>query len=168
MVKTELVDDILVPHSPGSYSGHSSLFLLGMDPEIEEISQKDYNEGTPRLYTNCLTIYLPLMGTNKDISTETKRHVINMCCNIGCKQADITAHLTVVERGRSEVDAASNRGVEEESNGDYFPFLQPVTLSFVYDPDNRGGAHALSSIANPVSTSSIIPSASSSNPSTCF
>jgi hypothetical protein len=44
-VKTEPVDDILVPHSPGSYSGHSSLFLSGMDPEIEEISQKDYDVG---------------------------------------------------------------------------------------------------------------------------
>lgn len=44
-VKTELVDDILMPHSPGSYSGHSLLFLLGMDPKIEEISQKDYDAG---------------------------------------------------------------------------------------------------------------------------
>jgi hypothetical protein len=45
MVKMEPVDDILMPHSPGSYYGHSSLFLSGMDPEIEEISQKDYHAG---------------------------------------------------------------------------------------------------------------------------
>jgi hypothetical protein len=44
-VKTEPVDDILVPHSPGSYSGHSLLFLSGMDPEIDEILQKDYDTG---------------------------------------------------------------------------------------------------------------------------
>jgi hypothetical protein len=54
MVKTEPVDDILVPHSPGSYSGHSVLFLSGVDPEIEEISQKDYDVG--KLLTLLISI----------------------------------------------------------------------------------------------------------------
>jgi hypothetical protein len=72
--------------------------------------------GTPRLYTNCLTIYLPLMGTNKDMSTETKRHVINMCCNNDCKQADVAADVWAMTQVWREVDQKQTLRQTEVSN----------------------------------------------------
>ncbi|KAJ7342390.1 hypothetical protein DFH08DRAFT_811482 [Mycena albidolilacea] len=112
-----------------------------MDPEIEEILQKDYNVASHK-------------GSR---SGSPSLDPWEECCKRARSVSFGSTHTN-----------ANIVGIKEENNGDYFPSLQPVPLSFVYDPDNHSGAHALSSIANPVSTSSITPSASSSNPSTCF
>ncbi|KAJ7312305.1 hypothetical protein DFH08DRAFT_822344 [Mycena albidolilacea] len=131
MVKTEPVDDILVPHSQAR-----TMVILRCSYWVWiRRSTRFRGKTTMRLHTSA--------AASGSLSLDPWEE----CC-------------------KRSVSFGSTHSVEGESNDNYFPILQPVTLAFVYDPENGGGAHALSSIANPVSTSSIVPFASSSNPST--
>jgi hypothetical protein len=79
-VKTEPVDDMPVPHSPGSHSDHFPLFLSGMDPEIEEISQKDYNAGELLTLLISIPTQFGLASRKRSRSSSPSLDTWEECC----------------------------------------------------------------------------------------